>query len=170
MFLYVIAVFIIIRIIIVVIKASNISRRNFSVNRRTRYVGGLFVNNFIDSKVLFMIRFKKVPSVGVITQIDVTAAYAFISEKMSNQLVDIHQSNMFDHNEGRAFFNLTVLELTNMRMIELGNSYVEVVYTRAHYEWAKAMLLDLAAFKIELDSAEEKVPAVIGFARAMEMN
>ena len=168
MFAYVFAGFIIIRVIMIILKNVNVPALKFK--RKTKYVAGLFLNNFIDSRVLFVTRFKKLPSVGVVTQINVTDAYAFIKEAMKNEILAIHQANMFDHDEGKTFFNMTIMELTDARLIELGNGYAEVIYTSAHYEWAEALILNLAAFKIQTETTEEKVPSVVGFARAMEMN
>jgi hypothetical protein len=167
--LFIVAV-VLVRIFLAIVSHVDLTAWNLKFNKKTRYVAGLFMNNFIDSRVLFVTRFRRLPSVGVITQIDVTQAYAFINEKMSDQIIDVHQANMFDHNEGKTYFNMTILELRNNRMIELGNGYVEVMYTNAHYEWAKVLLEDLAAFKVETGVVEEKAPTVIGFARAMEMN
>jgi hypothetical protein len=170
MFLYVVAAFIIIRIIIIILESIDITAWKINPKRKTKYVTGLFVNNFIDSKVLFVARFKEVPSVGVITQVDSCKSYALITERLGHQIVDAHQLNMFDHNEGGCYFTMTIFELADRRMIEIGNGYVEIMYTRPHYEWAMSLLKNLAACKIETEQAEAKAPTVIGFARAMEMN
>jgi hypothetical protein len=143
---------------------------NSSQAKRTKAVPGLFVNNFIDSKVLFLQRFKEVPSVGVVTHIDSTRAYAFLSERLGQQVVNVHQLNMFDHNEQDCYFTMTIFELANKRMIELGNGYAEVLYTRHQYEWAMALLKDLATCKVEIEAVEVKAPTVVGFARAFDMN
>lgn len=138
--------------------------------RKTRYTPGLFVNNFVDSKALFMTRFKEVASVGVVAQVDSTKVYAFVMDKLGQQIVDVHQFNVFDHNEGDCYFTVTILELANKRMIEIGNGYAEVMYTRHNYGWTMNLLRDLAACKIEAEQVEVKAPTVVGFARATEMN
>lgn len=170
MFLYIFIVIIVLRIIAIILKNAEVGISKFTLKRKTKFVTGLVVNNFIDSKVLFLTRFYKVPSVTVLTQIHVADVYAFITEKMRNEIVDIHQANMFDHNAGKCYFNVTIVELSNTRMIELGNDYVEVLYTNPHFGWATSVVREFASFKIETDMVETKAPTVIGFARAMQMN
>lgn len=170
MFIYVFVAVVLIRMILIVIGKIDLTMWKLSIKRRTKYVAGLFINNYVDSKVLFISRYKELPSIGVITQIDVTKAYAFLTERFRDEITDIHQATMFDHNEGSLYFNITIFELTNKRIIELGNGYAEVIHTKAHRDWTSALLKDLATCKTEADLVGEKTPTVIGFARAMQMN
>jgi hypothetical protein len=170
MFWYFIALILIIRIIVAIGSRLDFNslRSGFMINRK--YLQGLFTSNYIDTKVLFTMRFNQVPCITVITQIDVTAAYAFVIQKAGAETLNIYQSNQFDHNEGRSFFNMTIVELRNNRMVELGSNYVEVYYTPADHDWARTLIGDLAAFRIEAELAADKAPTIIGFARAMELN
>lgn len=166
----VLLIVLLIRTMMAVASQMNASASKYAHERRTRYVAGLFTNNFIDSSVLFVTRFKTLPSVSAITQIDVTKAYAFITEKLKDQITCLYQANMFDHNEGKTYFNMSIIELKNKRIIELGTGYVEVIYTNAYYDWVQVLLSELAMFRIETKAVEEKAPIIVGFARAMEMN
>jgi len=168
--LYIIAFFVIVRLLIAVAEAINLRLPKIRSGKKWKYTQGLFTNNFIDSKVMFVTRFGALPNVSVITQIDITSAYEFITSRLGEQVRNVYQANMFDHNAGESFFQVTIIELTNKRLLELGPGYVEVLHNGAHFEWAKLLLLDLAAFKLETNVVEEKAPTIVGFARAMEMN
>lgn len=170
MFLYVFIIMIVIRIITIILKNADVIISKFNLKTRTKFVTGLVGNNFIDTRVLFITRFNKVPSITVVTEIQVSDVYAFIIDKMKTEIVDIHQANMFDHNAGKSYFNMTILELNNKRMIELGNGYVEVLYTKLDFGWATDVVREFASFKVETEIVETKAPTVIGFARAMQMN
>lgn len=170
MFLYIFVAVILIRVILIILGKVDLTAWKFGFKRKTKYVAGLFMNNYVDSKVLFMTRFKEIPSIGVITEVDVTKAYAFITKTFGFEITDIHQATMFDYNEGSSYFNVTIFELRDKRMIELGNGYAEVFYTKLSRDWATALIKDLAECKIEMDVNRVKAPTVIGFARAMEMN
>jgi hypothetical protein len=136
-----------------------------------RTTAGLFINNYVDGKALFVARYGKLPSIGVITHVDATAAFALVNDSLAAEVVDIHQLNMYDHDEARACFSVTILELTGVRMIEIGNGYVELLHTSTHYAWAMQLLQNLAECKIDTEPVEEaRAPTIIGFARAMEMN
>ncbi len=167
MFWYLVLAIVLVRLVAIILQKVKWS---LSEGNRLKVVNGLFVNNYLDAKVLFVARCACVPSIGVITQIDATQAYAFIKEKLDSEVVHVHQVNVYDHDEGSTFFNVTILELNSNRMVEIGNGYVEVLYTQQHYEWAMSLLKELAICRVEIQEAVDKTPTVIGFARAMEMN
>ena len=110
------------------------------------------------------------PSLAVITQTDSTKAYALIAAKLGNEILDTHQLIMYDHAEANTYFTMTVFELTNNRMIEIGANYVEVMYTKEDYAWAVDLVKELATCKAEAEAVEEKTPTVVGFARSAQMN
>jgi hypothetical protein len=50
-------------------------------------------------------------------------------------------------------------------MIELGNNYCQVLYTRGQYCWGQTMIKELSVFHITGDAGK-----VIGFARSTNVN
>ncbi len=170
MWLFIAMVYVIVRLVAWII--GQVDRTGWRLTKRKiKAVAGLFVNNYVDGKMLFVSKFGEVASLGVITQIDATAAYALLKDKLGADIVDVHQVNMYDYDEAKNYFTITILELTAKRMIEIGNGYVEVLYTSKHYDWAMQLLDELAVCKAEVQVVEEeKAPTIIGFARAMEMN
>ena len=125
-----------------------ISRNAARSKNRIRYVNGLFVNNYIDSKVFFVSRFKTLANISFIRDIDATKAYALIMETFAGELLDVYQYSSFDYAENKALFNMTIFVLKDRRMIELGDGYAEVLFTDSHYTWANEVLTGLANCRI----------------------
>lgn len=111
---------------------------------RIRYVDGLFVNNYIDSKVFFVSRFKTLANISFIRDIDVTKAYALIMENFAADVTEVYQYSSFDYAENKALFIMTIFVLRDGRVIELGYDYAEVLFTNDHYGWANDLLANLA--------------------------
>ena len=137
-FLIGIGIWLLIEIVALVIRKAANSKN------RIRYVNGLFVNYYIDSKVFFVSRFKTLPSITLIKDIDVTKAYAMIMDSFAGEVIEVYQYSSFDYTENKALFNMTIFVLTGNRMIELGYDYAEVLFTNDHYSWANALLASLA--------------------------
>jgi hypothetical protein len=165
MFIYVMFICLLMRLIIWIV--SNINRRVFKLNfftRSIRNVNRLFENNFIDAQVLFATRFNALANISLIQHIDTSRAYTLIMENFGNEMTAVHQYNTFDYDKGKALFNVTIFVLRNKRIIELGYSYAEILYTGKDYNWANALLSDLANFRV---TARTKV---IGFVNSEVMN
>jgi hypothetical protein len=165
MFMYIMFLFLLMRFAIWII--SNINWRALKLNlfnRRISAINGLFINNFINSQVLFATKFNALANISLIKQIDSSKAYALVMEKFGNEITAIYQYNTFDYNENKTLFNVTILVLKNKRIIELGYDYAEILCTGKNYNWANALLSDLANFRV----TERK--KVIGFVKSEVMN
>jgi hypothetical protein len=55
--------------------------------------------------------------------------------------------------------------LKNKRLIELGNSYCQVLHTKDQYDWGQTMIREMSVFHVTGD-----VNKIIGFARGNTMN
>jgi hypothetical protein len=136
----------------------------FRLFRKIRDATGLFNGYFIEVKALYALEFDAVCCVSFIGEIDTTKAFAFINEKLKNDIVAVYQHSYFDQNEERMFFNNTIFVLTNKRIIELGNNWCQFLHTPGQYEWANKLIKQLSAFRMV-----NKEPA-IGFARQSVSN
>jgi len=124
----------------------------------------LFNGHFVEVKAFYALQFDAVPCVTFIGDIDVSKAYALISEQLNADLVSVYQHTYFDHEEQQMFFNNSIFVLRGQRMIELGNNYCQLLHTTSQYAWANKLVKDLAVFR-----KVNKEPA-IGFTRQTSMN
>src|SRR5689334_12374257 len=136
----------------------------FNLFRKIKDATGLFNGYFIEVKALYALEFDAVCSVSFIGEIDATQAFAWINEKLKNDIVAVYQHCYFDHNEQQMFFNNTIFILTNKRMIELGNNWCQFLHAPYQHEWANKMIRQLSAFRVV------NRETAIGFARQSVSN
>ena len=135
--------------------------------RRIKVLDLLFNGHFIEVKAFYVLQFDKVPCVCFIGDIDVTKAYAHITEVFNCEIVLVYQHMYFDHDEQKTFFNNTVFVLTQNRMIELAKGYAQILHTPQDYVWVNKLMKALVEFKIAETPLQTQV---VGFARQPEMN
>ena len=128
-------------------------------------VNTLFLGHYVDPKVFYTVQFNEVPCMSFIADLDTSKAFYFIQSTYRNQVKAIYQHNYFDHDKREFFFNNTVFVWKNKRMIELGNNYCQVFYTKDQYDWGQTMIKELSVFHVAGD-----VNKVIGFARNNHVN
>ena len=132
--------------------------------RKFKDVIGLFNGYFIEVKALYVLEFDTVSCVSFIGEVDVTQAFALVSERLKNEIITVYQHAYFDHKEKKMFFNNTIFVLTNKRMIELGNNWCQLLHTPGQHGWANAVIKELSQFRVVNDEA------VIGFTRQAVAN
>ncbi len=165
MFLYIMLVFVMVRLLVFVISKIKMPVLKWNVSKRKiSDINVLIRNNFIDSQVLFATKFKALANVSLMKEIDSTKAYAFVKKKFDNEITAIYQYNTFDYSESKALFNVTIFVLSDERIIELGYDYAVVLYTGRNYSWTTNLLAELANYRVAARTT------VIGFANAEAMN
>ena len=161
-------------IIIVLVMARLILYLAAKLNWRWRRPGislgrmplnNIFQNNYIESKAFYAARFKRLPCISFINEVDSTKAYAMIMERCGIEVKAIYQYSSFDYAEGKALFNMTIFVLKDRRMIEVGTNYVELLFGNDQYNWANGLLADLASCRILAERA-----TVMGFVRPGPVN
>lgn len=128
----------------------------------------LFSGHYMEIKAWYVLQFDRMPCLTFMSELNITKAYAFIREYCRHEITGVYQHRYFSHDENKMFFNNTVFILTENRMIEITANYCQVLHTNEQYEWASALVKDLAAFR-EIRGQKNET-RVIGFARQEEMN
>lgn len=128
-------------------------------------VNALFLGHYVDPKVFFTVQFNKVPCISFIGELDTSKAFHFIQSTHRNQIIGIYQHNYFDHDKRDFFFNNTLFVMKNKRLIELGNNYCQVLYTKDQYNWGQTMIKELSVFHVTGD-----ITKLISLARSNNMN
>jgi hypothetical protein len=125
---------------------------------------GLFNGHFVEVKGLYALEFDAISCVSFIGEIDISKAFAFITENLANEVLYTYQHSYYEHSEKKMFFNNTIFILTNKRMIELGNNYCQVLHTPQQHSWANELIKNLAAFRLAAPEPS------IGFVRQAAAN
>jgi len=192
MFPYTVAIVLLARIVLALIKNDSRAGKRKSTNEyvrlkndnntkiRRRYAmkwfnkrkilntGPLFNGHVIDIRAFYMLEFDKVPCVNFIGDIDVTNAYKHIRERYSAMIINIYQHCYYDYNEQKSFFNNTIFLMKDERMIELGPNYCHLLHNANDYAWADTLIRELCLFRVIKESPASV--QVIGFARPPVMN
>jgi len=143
----------------------------FRFLKRIKANTGLFNGHFIDAKTLYVLKFKLIPCVTFIGDMDVTKAFTYLAETFNAVIAAAYQHSYFDHCEKNILFNSTIIVLQRKRMIELADNYCQVLYAANDYAFASKLVNDLAQFRIDNNMAPAfKHTHVVGFAREAEMN
>jgi hypothetical protein len=87
----------------------------------------VFDDRFLDTKVLYLYYFNRLPSLSFISQIDGEKAFRVIKEKFGGQIKHIHQYRWYRNTKKQYEFDRTVIVLENNCLIEL-NNYCEILH------------------------------------------
>jgi hypothetical protein len=150
--------------------AQLLTRRRIT---RGRPFPGLFLNNFVDSKVFYLYRFNAVPCITFVNGIDINRAAEYIRTNLAAEITAVYQHNSFNFEANELQFNISIFVMTDGRMIELGNTYAEVLHGNAQYEFARDLARQLADFRLETEAEVAGVfnhVQVAGFMRQQGMN
>jgi len=87
----------------------------------------VFDDRFLDTKVLYLYYFNRVPSLSFISHIDGEKAFKAIKEKFGDQIKDIHQYRWYRSTKKQYEFDKTIIILENNCLIEL-DDYCEILH------------------------------------------
>lgn len=137
--------------------------------RRISDARAIFRDHYAEIKAVYAMYFDKIPCVTFIGETDATKALAYIREKYDYAVTEFLQHAYYDHDEGKMFFNNTILILPGERIIEVGSNYCQILHRADHYEWAMKLINELAAFR-NVPEATAAPATVVGFARQTTLN
>ncbi|HTN05186.1 AAA family ATPase [Agriterribacter sp.] len=113
-------------------------------NRRNALI---FDHQYIETKAFYLYRFKHIPCITSADDIDVTRAFAYISNNLQSSIVDIYQDCFFNRKDNMQQFSKTIFVLNNKVMIELAAQYAEILYSNDQHAFAGSLLKILADYK-----------------------
>ncbi|MFT3748959.1 MAG: AAA family ATPase [Agriterribacter sp.] len=136
--------------IVVLFNNTNLKSRlqSFFAGFFAKRNASVFDHQYLEVKAFYMFRFRRVPCITYIDDVDVTRVYGYIQNNLGDSIVDIYQSCFFNRAENIQQFNKTIFVLNNKVMIELAGQYVEILYANSKYHFADNLLKALAEYKM----------------------
>ena len=131
--------------------------------RNTIQLNGLFTGHYVGVAPLYVTMFNRIPSVLFIPELNTTDVLRHIEDKYKRDILNILQHGYFQHSDKQAYFNNTIFVLKGKRLIELTDTYAQIIYDPRDFEWANKVLRELVEFKAE--PAPVKETRIIGFSR-----
>lgn len=100
----------------------------------------LFYGNFIEVKAFYLETYGRLPSISLINDIDVTRAFAYISEGHAGKVQAVYQRCHYNWQKQQQEFTRTIFKLAGKTMIELGEDYAELLFDTRNYELAEKLV------------------------------
>lgn len=135
----------------------------------TKGVAWIFDNNYIRPKAFYLYRFRTIPSLTGISQVDATKAYNFIRTEYAEEIDETYQNCSYNYQEGCQQFDVTLLVFKNRLMVEIQNGYVQVLYPARDYEVAALLVNSLAAFKMAEKEEDYEINIITLSASGLEL-
>lgn len=114
-----------------------------------KYSPGIFEHYYIEGKAFYLDRFKMIPCVTFIDDIDVTKAFGHIQERYKNDIVDIYQSSYYNKEQARQEFSKTYFVLNNKVLVELSGSYARMLFPKKEYAFVDELITVLSEYKVQ---------------------
>jgi len=108
----------------------------------------IFENHYLESKAFYLYRFKRIPCMTFIDDIDATKAFEYVRKKYSHRVVDIYQACFFNRQAEKHQFSKTLFVLDNRMIIELAGNYARILYPNNLFHIADKLLTALNDFRL----------------------
>jgi hypothetical protein len=112
------------------------------------YSPTIFEHHYLEGKAFYPDRFKMIPCTTYIDDVDVTKAFARISDTYKEHIVDIYQACHYNREEERQEFSTTYFVLSNKVVIELRNSYAKMLFPNSKYGFVDNLINVFSEFKL----------------------
>lgn len=140
----------------------------FNFRRKAININMLFSGHYVDARALYVQQNSLIPCICYIGEINCDHAFAFIKDQFKTEVKYVYQHYFYDHEKKGKFFNNCVFVLKQNRMIEVHQNFCHVLHCANDYEWAEAVVNDLAQFRMEQIAPLQT--RIVGFAKHTEMN
>ena len=135
---------------------------------RMRNVNALFNGHYVGVGPLYAVLFDQIPNMIFIPELDTTRVFAYMESNHKAEVLRIYQHGYFNHNDKQAYFNNTILIMKEKRIVELTDTYAQILYQPKDFNWANEMTRELVEYRVAPEPAKEN--RIIGFARDNNAN
>ena len=109
--------------------------------------GNFFGSNYLECKAYYMHVYKRTPCLTWIDHVNVTKALAYIREEYAAVITGIYQYSKYNRKKGKALFDTTIILLRDNCLVELADSYCEILHTEQDYDMAVTFIKEISRFK-----------------------
>ncbi|MDP4261628.1 MAG: AAA family ATPase [Bacteroidota bacterium] len=117
----------------------------------------VFVDSFLDAKILYLYSFNLLPSINYIGQIDGEKAFVSIREKFAGHIKNIHRTRWYKKKKKRFEFDKTIIIMDNNCVLELDNDYCEILHDGKQPDFVEAV----SAIAIQFKERQRRQPLEI---------
>jgi hypothetical protein len=110
-------------------------------------LSGLFRSSFIESRTFYMYYYNRAPNVSNIDKVNTERVFNYIKETYAASIDGIFQNSKYNKEKRKSIAEMTVILLKGDCMIELGDEYCEILYSREEYDRVYQMINEISRFK-----------------------
>lgn len=108
----------------------------------------IFENHYLEGKAFYMYRFRNIPCMTFIDDIDISEAFKHIDSQFKDKIVDIYQACFFNRQVDQHQFSKTFFVLSNKMIIELYSNYARIFYPNNLFLAADRLITALNEYKL----------------------
>lgn len=99
----------------------------------------LFDDHFLNAKILYMHRYKRLPNLCYIGNVDGEKSFAALKEKFGGKILETHLYQWHDQKKKEYRFDRTLVILDNQCLVELDTGYCEIYHDGTQPEFVAAL-------------------------------
>jgi len=126
-------------------------------------------NDYMRIKSFYLYHFKKVPNTSEIWSVDGKKTYQYIKERFSDRIKQVYQASSYNRDEGKQDFDDAVFVLKDHVMIQLTGSWVTILYTAKHRQWADDLIKMLDKFRLPEKEEDFEINIITLNGRGLEL-
>ncbi|MBI3139747.1 MAG: AAA family ATPase [Sphingobacteriales bacterium] len=120
---------------------------NSLYNQKVISINNLFDNRFLDTKILYLHCFNRLPSLNFINHIDGEKAFAAFSERFGSRIERVHRYRWYKQKKKEFQFDRTVIILQSNCIVEFDDDYCEVLHDGTDETFVQELTQLVNAFK-----------------------
>jgi hypothetical protein len=109
------------------------------ISQKVINTNNVFDDHFLDTKVLYLYYFNRVPSLNFIKYIDGEKTFGALKEKFSGQIKHIHQYRWYKRKKKQYEFDKTIIVLEGNCLVEIDTYYCQVLHDGSNPELIAAL-------------------------------
>ncbi|MBS1564561.1 MAG: AAA family ATPase [Bacteroidetes bacterium] len=107
----------------------------------------IYNRSFIDSRAYFQYCYHKVPCITWVDQVNAAKALDYIKTEYADTVTEIVEYSKYNRRKGKTQYSTTLVLMRDNCLLEIGETYVEVLHTSDDYLTAHALVKELSRFK-----------------------
>jgi len=107
----------------------------------------IFNNHFLDCKTYYMYCYHKVPCITWTDQLNTEKVLKYIKTEYADAITGIFQNSRYSRKKKKSVYSTTIILMKDNCLVELGNTYCEILHTHEDYEMANALIKEVSRFK-----------------------
>lgn len=108
---------------------------------------GLFDESFIEPKNFYLKKFKTVPCIAFIGDVDTGKIFTLIETGKYGKVTATYQRNFYNWQQERIEFSKTILQIEGKMMVKMGDDWLEILFSNKDYSRANNMLHEFKTMK-----------------------